>query len=1322
MLAINWGLIESGAMFHALVGDLLLHVDPLTNIYNREGPDGAIDALSSDGKTVFQSKHHKAGQARPAKSFADARTELARIKKYRHVGHKWHHIWKDVTTWKLVSNVPFGPADDQRWKERIVPAFVELGLTAELVMLPQLEAMLTDHPAVADAFFGQRPRLFVSLAEHREALVQREVLPRAYDVAFEGRAAELEAITSFVRNGEHQVLLVHGPGGLGKSRLLLEAAYQLVADGSVKTVYCGTPQLAASDDWYVGIVPEAKALVLLDEPTDAQFVERFLAELRTRTKRWSVVVAVQTPRDPVIRALRDPRERLLAPPCELRPLPSEASVCFATTLLTPLTLSADDRRRITHWLAEVCGRVPIWMTVAVALIERGADLVHLPRDEFEIAQGYLRNILDHTRPEIASVPQLLKVLRWVALGQPVNRQSEEQVTALAKECSLEVSALEGVVEDLIRRRVITSFGVRQRMIELRPDVMRDHILIDWLTVESGGTRQPSAAARELAASLASVETPSGFAMEVIRALGRLEVLVRPHVRFLDPIADAAVQRAESAADTLEQERALEIAATFSFVRPGHLARVARSIRTREAPETAEETIFGPFSRSRSVVVDRLPGELFDAARGATSSEERQMILDELVALADREGDGRGSYPGGRGARDLLTRVIQERRGYRTRFDKEAAVAARRLLDALASGGNPVPSVGIVLKALLSISRHEAFTDDVDENTVHIENVKILPEGNLGRIASSIRDRLWTMVDQRARWSEARKLCWKLLDDFHSELNQHRDERVWRDLLVGDLERARALAESQSTSVEDAQAARRIWRWHLVYERNVEIKKLAEACESAYRGMPLVARFAAIFGAETAGSHPLDAARGFEPPESVADLDAFFSDALCFVETHADEWRAGSPLSFATWVGEFHAATKVVLIEFIEAHLRAGSRDQLFGIAVAMASGYTMKLRADAKPDAHAAALEWLAACVGEHELQALLRALYVDASRVSARRFNVADYDFVQRHRNALSSMPLMERFTVIGRMVPAVHAVLHLAVEWIEQMSQEDASGALGWVWHGYFETLPYPVTEREVSETLVVRLLEMSAMLPDSGGPRGGNFRWEIGQVLKHVPKASLAWLLDIVHRRLETFGPQNQRRERGMRLIHILPDNDSVVLDYVECIPDAPAADEARQVVAALFALEDRDVTIEMDLAEFVTTLDPYGRVVPDFIAARVADPLRCATADEVANAARAAGWYAVGSGPWRTIASAACRAVASVEEEARERVYSALKSHRPETWSGRAGELHPRWQAAVAQGEGALLGEQDEGLRGFWKWMIAAAEDRLEVQRGWLEERE
>ena len=53
--------------------------------------------------------------------------------------------------------------------------------------------------------------------------------------------SELDTIVEFVTNSPHQVLLIHGPGGVEKSRLAFEAALRLIQDGgAVNTVYCGT--------------------------------------------------------------------------------------------------------------------------------------------------------------------------------------------------------------------------------------------------------------------------------------------------------------------------------------------------------------------------------------------------------------------------------------------------------------------------------------------------------------------------------------------------------------------------------------------------------------------------------------------------------------------------------------------------------------------------------------------------------------------------------------------------------------------------------------------------------------------------------------------------------------------------------------------------------------------------------------------------------------------------------------------------------------------------------------------------------------------------
>lgn len=107
----NWLQIDSGATFHALIGALIQSDDHRAKVLARLGPDGGIDAFSVDCKTVYQSKHHRSGTG--AGACADAYAELEEIRRHRQ-SQRWRHLWRDVTSWKLITNVAFGAADEGR--------------------------------------------------------------------------------------------------------------------------------------------------------------------------------------------------------------------------------------------------------------------------------------------------------------------------------------------------------------------------------------------------------------------------------------------------------------------------------------------------------------------------------------------------------------------------------------------------------------------------------------------------------------------------------------------------------------------------------------------------------------------------------------------------------------------------------------------------------------------------------------------------------------------------------------------------------------------------------------------------------------------------------------------------------------------------------------------------------------------------------------------------------------------------------------------------------------------------------------------------------
>lgn len=225
----NWAMIGSGETFESLATTLVYFEDSAAALFGRRGPDGGQDVRSGDGKLVYQAKHHVGGSA--ADAIRDAKGEAANVLTYRTEGHRRAPEWKNVTHWRLVTNVGFGPADKQRWAAEVVPLFAEQGLVADYWEVENLNGLLAKHPEVDRAFFGGEPRAFLSPPEFGALMISQERFLRRTSLgAFVGRHIELQKVDALLESTE-QFLLIHGPGGIGKTRLLVEAGESIAGEG-----------------------------------------------------------------------------------------------------------------------------------------------------------------------------------------------------------------------------------------------------------------------------------------------------------------------------------------------------------------------------------------------------------------------------------------------------------------------------------------------------------------------------------------------------------------------------------------------------------------------------------------------------------------------------------------------------------------------------------------------------------------------------------------------------------------------------------------------------------------------------------------------------------------------------------------------------------------------------------------------------------------------------------------------------------------------------------------------------------------------------------
>src|SRR5262249_3914981 len=151
-------------------------------------------------------------------------------------------------------------------------------------------------------------------------------LQRAEPTGFFGRQIELTAVHDFLIS-DAQFLVIHGAGGVGKTRLLLEASQIIAIESEWQGLLANTATMLSLSSWFRAIVPERPTLLLVDEPETEELLRLLTEQLGGgvgRAGRWKVAIAVRSPKDPVLRFLSSPRMERRVKILPLDPLPTGA--------------------------------------------------------------------------------------------------------------------------------------------------------------------------------------------------------------------------------------------------------------------------------------------------------------------------------------------------------------------------------------------------------------------------------------------------------------------------------------------------------------------------------------------------------------------------------------------------------------------------------------------------------------------------------------------------------------------------------------------------------------------------------------------------------------------------------------------------------------------------------------------------------------------------------------------------------------------------------------------------------------------------------------
>ncbi|MES2640204.1 MAG: ATP-binding protein, partial [Myxococcota bacterium] len=1220
----NWSAIRTGETFEALLSTLVYFEDPATAVLSRAGVDGGQDVISGDGETVYQAKFHSSPSA--SKVIADAKAEAEKIKRYKDPSHPRQAQWSGVKNWRLATNAEFNTADHHRWLAEVEPLFGALALTAAYWERGHLDALLDKYPEVSRSFFGGEPRAVLTLTEAR-ALIEREIhfLPRATHTVLYGRDAEVAAVVECVKTGTGQFLVLHGPGGVGKTRLMLESGAALAAQGW--QVLWANKETMLSGRWYDGLVAERPTVLLVDEPDDEKLLKQLVEQVGVgRTTRWQVIVTVRSPKDPVLKFMGRGRNRY-ARFIEVDRIAEPAAKAFAKDLIEGSTILSKETEGwkvdASDRLSRQFDRFPIWITLAVELLERNGSLAALPSSAEDLAEAYLTEIL--RQQDEAPRGALEALLRWLALLETVNNEDDGELESLREVAQLDSkAALQACLDRLVQRRAAMRRGARSRLLEVKPDVIRDHILRRWLLqrVEyPTPALLPTGDAIALISVVVDAIADGSFSdrhRRVLRSMARCEALldVGEPVRLLD----AFFQHVDDVRPNMTASSRLllaEILVLLAGVRPRESTELCSWLRSEACPDENVETLLGGRKITHDEVLLTLAWPVMHAAMGVQDEATARLVIAELAHLVGAEENlkaQRGSLPNdGKRAAQLVERVLVGGPEYWVDFSTPARDYVLSLLRTDPGAWTPAyqAKLEVFCDPLLAVERSRT---KATSRGVTIERFIILNGGRewtyRAEVLSALRDAIANHPSHQLRL-----VSWRLLAHAHmSALRAHdhmkkesKELQGLRAQLLDDLTWAHGTLTSRLASVEELSAARELWTWHQRFDKREDFRRIAADLESVYLSNSLSAEFEPLkcYDAQDSAGAAARAKAAVLCAANVQEIDAFVSRALVFFKG-----EIAPALRVATSIGD-SAATSPAARDFTTAALQSPDKPHQFTFATVIARLWLATLRRDGRHEESLGLTNELIAlapgATAKSELLAQVFGRYLpeylgEPSDRELALLHASASFFLEAEREASYLATVGWSFVYEwGEFKEVVHQVLLQTPSERRTWALNQLLDSMDWGMR-WLKRRNAPIPEG-LSEWLLGQLLLVPDL--DNLGDMGS---WHIEEMLKTAGKVSVAWLLAAIQPHMGTL-PFPRRRLSA----------------YVRALTPGDLADKpTTDAVKLLLSYVDDTGRLGHSLPRYARDLDPDGVLIPDLVVAAIATTPATAF-DEAWKWARFGGGY-------------------------------------------------------------------------------------------------
>ena len=1324
MSRINWNSINWHD-FETLVSILVSHKDIEAKTYLRLGRDAGIDIESGDKKIKYQIKYIN-NQENFSGIISKARQELQKIKEYKNPTHKNLQYWSKAKEWHLITNASYNKQDEEKWKNQIVKPFLqETGLKVKLKHNTWLRRELKKFPDLIAEYFGGDNRVLLSLPEAINSKENDIIFSKGFNPNFiEGRDEELKKFSNFIEEKDKKIILIHGQGGVGKTRFAIETGIQTNKKG-YDIFWANTATMEKSTNWFQSIVSGRKTLLIIDEPTDQKLIEVLLEQISShRIANWKFAIITRSAKDHILKPLNPNKINAISDNIELFPLNKEPIEKIISALIeeSDKLKSSININELKSGISTLSGGIPIWVIISFKIFEEKGSIIDLPKDTYDLANNYIEECLSSLSKKHGK-SKLYKVLKTIAILQPIYiesvSQSYDYFQSLVE--GITKSELEEIFKTLQEKNLASKRG---RLLEIKPDVIRDYIILKRI----GENREESKEWLEKILHMQGSEKKES----ALKQLARIEYYNKFQEQtktFLDPTWDIFIKKAKE--DKLKELKdTFALAESISFSNLPKFIEFIQNIQNNPYEKESVRYAWGEkgYLYLKDLILQS-SWALYKAGVYAQSEEEAKLVFKELLNLAEKEQPfikSLSPFPYSDSSRAV--RVI-ERLMTKSLYYDNMDVVSNWIIERLDEINNLNEDQAAVLKVLITECFFKLETNifNFTDNIFESKQVIFGSNSKLNKCRNQIFKKIWSTLNSDQIQVEKRKDLWVTLKDYQKQINYRIRKTAEKDTTIhqeqeleDNLSRIKKYLSEKEVSKSELSALRDIWKWQLKYDKRAFLKGLAQDCEKLLLEKNKVdSDFISLYD-----NAPYDL-KSKKIQDYSKKLDSK-NKIHSFVEDNFN-YSKNNPYILMNIARNLGGCEKLSnhVSNYIEEIIKSNKTDYHFEFVCEIILAH-FDAKRNSKESAFDLLMYYWRHCKSIERKETFLNIMYHPKPKPNLEKEDIKFiFEILSQNDTILSKKLLYIISYFSGSILLLDFNQSKSMIEYIFQKSELNKRATL---FKNFVEAINDRYSINKYSQNLEEQSFNSTKDI----------FIWLIG-LLQNIP--SIDWLDIHGGEGLKELKEDLNVKFSVLDFVKILKEritiikekNDSlwknifVDQDFIKIIDPISEKDiSSQQIKKSLNTLLDSNnhPLLYYKLPSICIKIDPCGFLIPTLITEQITSKKflweKLKDIPPEGEWTRYAGYYPINSKQWREIAKTACKVAIDKTETEKKSIFSSLLEQKPQVISGSLNEVAPYYYIKLDQAKSDFSNETDQNIKEFMKWRLKVAEKELEEEKQIIEE--